>query len=157
MDGFASWAAVVCICAVIAAIVEMLVSDTALEKNVRLALGAFMLCAVIIPLGGAAEDIKGVFDIGSEEYSQNGFPEAADQSRLDYVKRQIMMLINERLEENGIRPVKTEVFTDIDDDNSITMITAEITLGHNDARRASLAGRLIKKELGISCKTIITQ
>ncbi len=157
MDGFASWAAAVCICAVIVTISEMLISDTALEKNVRLALGAFMLCAVIIPLGGVVEGIRDGIDIDTEELSQADISGGTELCRLDYIKEQLMRLINGKLEENGIYPVKTEVLTDIDEDNCITMIRAEISLSHNDARRATLAVRLIKKELGISCKTLITQ
>ena len=146
MDGFASWAAAVCICAVIVTISEMLISDTALEKNVRLALGAFMLCAVIIPLGGVVEGIRDGIDIDTEELSQADISGGTELCRLDYIKEQVMRLIN-----------GTEVLTDIDEDNCITMIRAEISLSHNDARRATLAVRLIKKELGISCKTLITQ
>ena len=146
-----------CICAVIVTIVEMLISDTALEKNVRLALGAFMLCAVIVPLGGVVTDLKDGIGVETGEPYQAELTDDIELNRLGYIKGQIARLIEEKLGEKDIRPVKTEVFTDIDGDSSINIIRAELTLSHSDARRASYASRLIKEELGIDCKTIISR
>lgn len=157
MDGINNWAVTVCTCAVIVTIVEMLISDTALEKTIRITLGAFMLCAVIIPLGGVAAELKDSFQYEDEHIYESVIPENISDSRLSYVNGQIEELIRTKLADNDVAPVKIQVSTDIDEDNSISMITAEITLSHNDAGRASAVSRLIKNELGISCKTIITQ
>ena len=146
-----------CICAVTVTIAEMLVSDTALEKNIRLFLGAFMLCAVIVPLGGVVSDLRDGTGIVTETAVPDEPGDEIEQNRLGYIRRQIAELINERLAQNGISPLKTEVLTDIDEDGSINIITAELTLDRRDARRAAFAGRLIKNELGIACRTIISQ
>ena len=58
MESVMQWAGGICISCGIVCIIEMLISDTVLEKTVRYVLGAFMLCAVIVPVGGFIRDIS---------------------------------------------------------------------------------------------------
>lgn len=155
MEEAGKWAFGVCACAIAACIVEMLSSDTRLEKNVRFILGTVMLCAVILPLGnvirGAAESVS------VPDHPENAaLPEKLSQSREEYLKKAIKALISDTLSGKGIRPVDVCVSMDIDDTGCIKMITAELMISRRQADRASQAAAYIKEELGIACKTIIT-
>ena len=154
MESVSHWALGVCICSVTACIVEILVSDTRLEKNIRLVLGAFMLCAVVLPLGSLVSDITAP-DISGEIYSDTSLPEMISGQREEYIGSVLEELIKKKLSDKGITPAEVEVKTDIDDSMSISIITSEITLSRKDSKRAAEVSRFIKNETGIECRTII--
>ncbi len=155
-DEAAKWALGVSICALTSCIVEMLISDTRLEKNVRRVLGMFMLCVVLIPLCGVINDIS--TELPAVEFTlETDLPDKVSEMRIDYLKRCTADLIEKKLKEHDISPLKVSVNTDIDDDLSINMITAEVTLSGKDSHKAADAALLIKNELGISCKTLIVK
>lgn len=134
----------------------MLVSDTRLEKNVRLVLGMFMLCVVLIPFGSVINDLS--LELPSDKNIQETkMSDDVSKMRIDYLKQCTAELIEQKLKENGIVPIKVNVNTDIDEDLSINMITAELTLPSKDSNKASHAAAVIKKDLGIDCKTLIVK
>ena len=154
LEGVSHWALGVCICSVTACIVEILVSDTRLEKNVRLVLGAFMLCAVIFPLGSLFSDMT-LPDVSGDICSDTSLSDNLSGQREEYINSALEELVIKKLSEKGITPKGIEVKTDIDDEMSISIITAEITLDKKDSKRAAEVSRFIKNETGIECRTII--
>ena len=156
MDSAAKWALTVSVCAVISCIVEMLSSNTRLEKNVRMTLGLFMLCAVVIPLGGVVTELSADLEISDISLETNITDNMSTQ-RLSYLENSIKKLVIKRLDENGIVPINVEVTMDIGSDNSISIITAEITIDKKDAASTSEITSLLKEELGIESKTVISQ
>ena len=149
------WASGVSACALLAAVTELLISDSRLEGVVRLVLGLMMLCAVVLPLGGVAAALSEE-SLASGEISGQDIPLVLSDQRKEYVKNAVRKLIEERLSGRGIVPREIDVVMDMDDSGCISMIRAEIMLSEKDAARAGEIGTDIKKELGISCKTIIT-
>ncbi len=156
MDSAEKWALTVSVCAVISCIVEMLSSDTRLEKNVRMTLGLFMLCAVVIPLGGVVTELSTDLEISDISY-ETDITDDMNSQRISYLERVIKKLVTERLGEKGIVPLNVEVAMDIGSDNSISIITAEITIDKKDAASTSEITALLREELGIESKTVISQ
>lgn len=154
MEEINNWAIAVTGCAVAVCIAELLISDTALEKTIRLVLGAFMLCAVLIPLGGAVNDFSP--DNLSIGQPPSELPEELDSLRESYLKEQIASLIEKTLSSHDIKPSKISVTIDKDGNNAVTDISAEISLSGADSKKAPKAAGIIKDELGIECRTIIS-
>ncbi len=157
MEGLYQWAAAVSICAVVVCIVEMLLSDTALEKTVRLVLGLFLLSAVLLPIGNAVKDFGKEMEI--PEYSE-AVPDSTlslEKQRKVCLERAAAELIDKKLKEKGIEPAKVEVHTDIDTEGCIECITAEVMLHRQDAHRSAAVSRQVREELGIECRTIIVE
>ncbi len=149
------WALGVCTCGVVATIVEMLASNTRLEKNIRFVLGALLLCVVILPLGNVLSEAARSLSIPSE-VSEISLTDSLSESRQKYVEDAVCRLIREKLAGEGIEPAEIRVKTDIDGEQRITMITAELSIRRIQANRAAEAAALVKNDLGIPCRTIIT-
>ena len=158
MEGVYQWAMGVSLCAVVVCIVEMLLSDTALEKTVRFVLGSFLLSAVILPLGGAVR--TGVQDIPWEQYQEEALPNSGlrmMKQRQAYVEQSVAALVDKTLLEHGISAAEITVQTDIDEDNCISMITAEVMLPSVEAPHSREVSRWVREELGIECRTVIVE
>jgi len=154
MDSVSSWAMTVSICAAVVSIVELLISDTALEKTVRFVLGVFMLTAIVLPAGEVIRDLTEEKPLGQlPEMSE--IPFEIETQRENYLRLQLSTLIDRTLQEKNIHAAKIEVGIRTDEDDSISDITAEISLHRTDAQKSSEVSRIIKNELGISCRTLI--
>lgn len=155
MDSMMSWAVSVSVCAVVVCMVEMLISDTALEKTVRFVLGAFMLCAVILPLGGVVSELTAEID-SDALVCRNTLPETISLRREELLKGEIEELIRRTLSDSGIEPKEIDVQMDIDGGGCISMITAEIRLDRRDAQQSVRVSQILRSELAIECKTVIS-
>ncbi len=150
-----SWALGVSACAIAVCLVELLISDTALEKTVRTTLGVVMLCAVLLPLGGLLPELSSLVSLPEQAPKDSGLPETLSQQREDMLNRELSELMADTLKKEGITPVKIQVQTKVDENNCLSVTKAEVTLSGGDARRSAEISRLIKKELGIDCRTLI--
>lgn len=155
MEGIDNWAIAVTVCAIVVCIAELLISDTALEKTIRLVLGAFMLCAVLIPLGGVINDFSA--DSLSIGKPSEVLPQDINSLREKYLSEQIAALAETTLASHDIKPSKVSAIIDKDENNSITRISAEVSLKDTDAKKAPKVSSILKDELGIECRTIITR
>lgn len=151
MNGLSGWALTVSICAVIACIVEMLTSDTKLEKIVRFVLGAFMLCAVLIPLGQTVSEIS---DINLDNTFTYNTRQDFTEQKVKLLKNEICSLVNTTLSAENIYPQKSEVSMDIDDDMCISMVSVTVVLDRKDADKAVKTADTIKSKLGLECTVV---
>ncbi len=153
MEGAVQWATGVCLCSAVVCIVEMLLSDTAIEKTVRFVLGAMMLCAVIVPLGGIAADFSA--DMESMGVMPQEIPESVENQRVAFLKEKLEEMVKENLEEAGIFPVEIGIDMDIDEENSISMITAEVRLEKKQRSSAGKVREIVREKLGIEVQTVL--
>lgn len=156
MEGVIQWAVTVSVCAAASCIVEMLLSDTAFEKMVRLVLGIFMLSAIVLPAGKAFSELTRQLP-SAERFEVSDIPEVLGKQQETYLTEQLAGLIDSKLRENGITSAKTEVQTDIGSDGSILMITAEVSLHRKDAQKSNVVNSIVQEELQIGCRTIIVE
>ena len=152
MDELMKWATGICISSAVVCIVELFITDMALEKTVRYVLGALMLCSVIIPLGNVIGDFQA--DFGNVVEYSGELPQEISEQRIEYLESEIKKLIENKLGEENIFPVNTEVNMDIDESNCISMIRAEIVLEKKDIYSAKRV-KEIAEELGIECRVSV--
>jgi len=152
MDELMKWATGICISSAVVCIVELFITDMALEKTVRYVLGALMLCSVIVPLGSIIGDFQA--DFGNVVEYSGELPQEISEQRIEYFESEIKKLIENKLGEENIFPVNTEVNMDIDESNCISMIRAEIVLEKKDIYSAKRV-KEIAEELGIECRVSV--
>ncbi len=152
MDELMKWATGICISSAVVCIVELFITDMALEKTVRYVLGALMLCSVIIPLGNVIGDFRA--DFGTVGEYSGELPKEISEQRIEYLESEIKKLIKNQLEEENIFPLELSVDMDIDESNCISMIRAEIVLEKKDIYSAKRV-KEIAEELGIECRVSV--
>lgn len=154
MDGINTWALGVSCCAVMTGIADLLMSDTGMEKIVRFVLGGVLLCAVLLPLKDLVPELMSqtpVLDIRAAE--EPGFN--MDELEKDYLISELKELVLDTLKKSGITPEEVRVNMDIAEDRRINIITAEVVLNREDAKRSWEVSSLLKDSLGIECRTVI--
>lgn len=151
MNGLSAWALSVSICAVIACIVEMMTADTKLEKTVRFVLGAFMLCAIIIPVGNMASEFSGVNFDSKMTYD---ISESFNEQKISMLKNEISTLVMTTLSKDNIYPQKVETNMDISNDNCISMVSVTVVLDKKDREKAVKVTDTIKSGLGLECSIV---
>ena len=156
MESVYEWAVSVSVCAVVVCIAEMLISDTAMEKTVRLVLGAFLLLGVLLPLGNVVSEGLKDIDCSLEEPVPDSLRTLTEQ-RKTYVEQSVAALVDKALREQGIQAAKVTVQTDIDEQNCISMITAEVMLHSADAYHSGTVSRCVRDTLGLECRTVIVE
>ena len=146
------WAAAVAICSAVCCIVELLVTNTRLERTVRFVLGAFILCVLIMPLKGFTGDFSGIL---SEIPDSPEFSEDISRQREELLRKEIKVLVEKTLKESGTEPYAVKIDMDIDDSSCISIITAEVTLKRSDAYKARYVRSVLNDKLSIKAKTVI--
>lgn len=154
MNNLSSWAISISICIIICAIVEMLVSDSKLEKTVRFVLGAFMLCAVIFPIGNI---FSGISDINFDEQLTTDVEEKFNTQQTEMLKAEIVSLVNSTLAKKDIYSQKTEVNMDIDESSNISIITVTVLLEKKYIESKNNITDIIKSELGLDCVVVFDE
>ncbi len=153
MDELAKWAAGICISSAVVCMTEMFISDMKLEKTVRYVLGGLMLCSVIVPIGSVIGEFKA--DMGSVGEFSGEIPQEIAEQKIEYVQREIKGLIEKNLGGENIFPAGIEISMDIDEDNCINMVKADIVLSRGDISKVSAVKEIIRG-LGIECNVSVS-
>lgn len=156
MEQITAWAAGLCLCALVCAILEIITPDGSTEKIVRFVLGLFMICAVAIPLVNISLNFEDWAVVAP--YEENSQLETE-------IQNQSLRLVNEALEEQiktvtarfDTVPIKTEIHTDIDENNRISIVSVTIVLEHDVAEKSLQIKDAVKTELGLDCDTVIAE
>lgn len=153
MEGINQWTLSVAACAVVVCIAEVLVTDTALEKQLRLLLGMILLCTVLLPLGDIIRQTSCAWPEGNITAGEvSGWFDGQQEKE---ICASLKALVENTLEQKDIHPASCHVTMDISEDGRIELIRAEVVLQKSDARRSSDVSRLLKEELGMECRTLI--
>lgn len=154
MEGVYSWAIAVTVCSVIACIVEIITSNSSLEKIVRFVLGIFMLCVITAPLMSTFAQFRNTDISPSYEYDENN--DEMKEAQIKILKSQLQRLVEKTLSERNINPLVTLITINIDDTNCIESVNAAVTIRDANAGAAAVAEELIRDKLGIECTVSIS-
>ena len=159
MHSVIQWATVVCLAAVVGAMVELVTPSGRMEKMVRFVLGAFMICAIITPLTGTAFKITFDFSDSSPQNQERieSFEEQLDRQTLQVAANNIKALAQEALAEEGITPQKIEVFMDTSDKNSISITNLAVSLDQSQEASRVKARQILESKLGLVTEVTIDE
>ena len=148
-EGINSWTISVILCCGIICLTELVCANTKTEKTVHLVLGAFLLCAAIIPV------IKSVSISGNISFPQPGQPDIDDMRmqsvQSELLQKKLSALVESTLEEKGVKPERTDISLKIDDSGYIASISVHVVLSRRDAEKCLTAQNYIQEKLGLDC------
>lgn len=149
------FAASICFSAIACSILELLVPNGKLEKTVKFVFGAFMVCAMIIPICNIASKINFNFKQYNDIKVENKFKSKVDEQMKKAINEKIETLVKESLKEKGIEIIKVEVFTDTNEDNSISINKVRIYIKKGDEILSKQVKKQVEKKLGIKAEVVI--
>ena len=144
------WSVVLCICAVICAIIEIMAPGGNMDKILKTVLSGFVLCALIVPL----KNIDLSFDF-SVPYTQD-FPEQEEtqqllqEQTLTLAEHKIKLLAQAELDKIDVTPENIKIFTDNSDISSISIITIEVTVKENYSNKTDMIKSGLEQALGLN-------
>ncbi len=147
-----AWAVSIAFCSAVCCIVELLTTNTRMERTVRFVLGAFALCVLILPFKGVAGELS---QIAVDIPDTPQFAEDISVQREELLRREMAVLVSKTLKDSGIEPVNIDIDMDIGDDSCISIITAEVTLKHSDSYKANRVKSILNDQLSIKATTMI--
>ena len=157
MNAVYQWATVVCLAAIVGAMIELITPIGRMEKMVRFVLGAFMICAMIAPFTSTA--IKITFDLPTEnsirQEDTSSFQQGLDQQILTVAADNIRALAVEELGKEQIVPQKIEVNMDTSDKESISIINVVVYLEEDQKETQRKARQVLEDGLGLPVEIII--
>lgn len=158
MNGIREWATVLCITAVIAVMFELLSPSGKMEKMMRFVLGAFLLCALLVPLTGTATQISVDFTTGEVTQPEiSAFQNKVDEQTEQAITGNLQSIALQALAEEQITPQKMDVRMDRMEDDSISITEIVLYLASEHQYSASTAKQILENTLGIPTEVVINQ
>lgn len=147
--------AVVCLAAIVAAMVQGMVPSGSMERMAKFVIGAFILCALLLPASKIVPRLGG-------ELSQNG-REAEPDSRLsstvgrqyeDAARQSISNLAAAELGRAGLRCKNVQVMMDTNQNGSISITKVIVTLDSKNAADRQRAAKVLNRALGLKVEVV---
>lgn len=159
MNGVMQWATVVCLAAVVGAMIELITPTGRMEKMVRFVLGGFMICAIITPLTGTATKIT--FDLPAQTWQSQetaaSFQEDLNEQVLQVAANNIKELAVEALQKEHITAQKIEVFMDTSDESGISINNLVVTLDESRRGDQAQVKKILENTLGLPTEVSIDE
>lgn len=130
MSGLYSVAAVVCGSAVLIALLSHFVTDGGTKKILRLVMGAFMVCCMVVPAVRAIGCISADWKNNPAEISGAATAdEAFNRQVIAQTKSNLESALKDILKQNGISIIRDEITLALSDESHVIISDIEITIG----------------------------
>lgn len=149
MTELSSWAAVICIAAVICEVLELLAPSSRMDGVLRFVFGGFMLCAIVLPLTELDIDLGTIPETDSMSLSAAS---EIDEMSEEYLKSGISDLVKTELKELNAEAEEISVEMDIDEDNCINMIRIKLKMSKDYSELYEKIKTKISEDLGLECE-----
>lgn len=154
MDSISAWAAVICIAVAICTIVSLISPSGNLGKMMGFVLGLFMLCALIVPVNKSFQNIS--FDLSQIDFSdfsdQNSslLSDKISKQTEELGKESVKQLTEKILKKNKISYKKIEVITDIEEDNSISIVLVKVYIDRSLKNEKIKIKKILSEQLSLN-------
>ena len=144
MNGLSAAVVTACAASLIGAVVSGFVTDGGIKKILGLVLGAFTICAMIVPVSRAA----------SENHQSYGeltatADEACQKQLVNTTRQNLEVTLTAILNQNGIYPEKVEVILAFADENSIIISQVSIYISNSDISQTAKISQLTEQSFQI--------
>lgn len=150
MADIRQWSAVLCICAVICAIIEIMAPGGNMDKILKTVLSGFVLCALIVPLKNIDLSLDFSIQYDRELPVQEETQQLLQEQTITLAQHKIKLLVQAELDKINVVPENIEIFTDNSDISSISIITIEVTVKENYSNKAEMIKSCIEQALGLN-------
>ena len=158
MNGLSAAVVTACAASLIGAVVSGFVTDggikkilgLGIKKILGLVLGAFTICAMIVPVSRAASD----FSVNIENHQSYGeltatADEACQKQLVNTTRQNLEVTLTAILNQNGIYPEKVEVILAFADENSIIISQVSIYISNSDISQTAKISQLTEQSFQI--------
>lgn len=155
MSGIREWATVICLAALSAAMLQSLVPSGSMERMAKFVIGAFIICALILPISKAAPQINAVLKMEGRPAKENLTLNSTVNKQFEEAARQsITGLVQSELTRMGIFCKNVQVIMDTDDNGSISINKVIVTLDGEEASGHAGVSSALEKTLGIKTEVV---
>ena len=155
MSAVREWASVICMAALAAALLQSLAPNGAMERMAKFVIGAFVICAVILPLSKAVPKFSLNIKSSTEGVSSNTeFGSTVDSQIKVAAHRSISNLITAQLKSMNVRCKNVTVNMDTDANGRISINKVIVTIGKENAADLQRVSASLEKTLGLKTEVI---
>lgn len=155
MNEVREWTAVICLAAIVAAVVQGMVPNGSMERMAKFVIGAFILCALIVPIAKLTPRL-------GTELSQNSRAAQPDTRLSSAVNRQyesaaqesVSNLVAAELGRIGMKCKNVQVMMDTNQSGSISITKVIVTLDSKNAADRQKAADALNKALGLKVEVV---
>lgn len=152
MNVFYSWTISICLSAVAASIFELLIPKGNMEKIFRVVLGIFMVCVVLVPINSVLSSVKNNITIQKYQYQDGDYNAYVNEQYINSAKEVLYNKSIETLSDIGLTAEKVDIIIDIDDNNEVVNIWAEVTIPNSEINNIEKIENAVYNNVGIECK-----
>ena len=151
MNGLSAAVVTACAASLIGAVVSGFVTDGGIKKILGLVLGAFTICAMIVPVSRAASSDFSVNIDSHQSYGElTATADEAYQKQLVNTTRQNLEdTLTAILNQNSIYPEKVEVILAFADESSIIISQVSIYISNSDISQTAKISQLTEQSFQI--------
>lgn len=154
MNAIREWSTVICLSALVAAMVQSLVPDGSMERMAKFIIGAFVVCALIQPITKAVPQM----DLRNNKNQQSGanlkLESTVEEQTKKAVRKSIANLVTAHLNGMKIKCKNVHVIMDTNQNGSISINKVIVTLQKEYAADCQKASASLEKTLGLSMEVV---
>lgn len=149
MNGVREWSTAICMAALVAAMMQSLVPNGSMERMVRFVIGAFIICALIVPITKIVPQISVTLQKSASTQDNTQFKGTVEKQLYTAAQQSITNLVVAELNNMNIKCENVNVIMDTNEDGSISINKVVVILakGYGTDRQKALAQ--LEKTLGV--------
>lgn len=150
------WSAVLCMAALAAALIQYLLPCGAMEKVVRLVVGAFVICSVLLPLQKTLPRLSLELQGNSDQAVETGseLSNTVDAQLQSAAQSGISSLVIKELMEMNVKYENVAVMMDTNESGSISISKVVVSLDPSAAARSTEVQTWLEEKLGLKTEVI---
>ena len=154
MNAVKEWSAVICMAALIAAMLQNLVPSGSMQRMVKFVIGVFIICVLIVPLKKITPIIQLDIDEDTNSTNNSRLKGTVENQYSSAVKESITNLVITELNSLNIKCKNVNVIMDTNEDKRISINKVVVNLAKGYDSECKKAENHLEKVLGL--KTEVT-
>lgn len=157
MNSVREWSTIICLAALVAALLQSLVPNGSMERMVKFVIGAFMICAMIVPLTKIVPQISVDIQQNTRTQDNTQLKSTVEKQLSDAAQESITNLVTEELNNMGIKCKNVHVMMDTKEDGSISINKVVVNLAKEYGADMEKASAHLEKTLGIKTEVSVDE
>lgn len=149
MNAVKEWSAAICMAALVAAMLQGLVPGGSMERMIKFVIGAFVICALIVPLAKIAPKISMNVQENVSSPVNSQLEGTVEKQLSSAAKESITNLVVSELNNIGIKCKNVNVIMDTNEDGSISINKVVVILAKGSGADCEKVSARLEKTLGL--------
>lgn len=155
MDAVHQWALGICLTVLINAVVHYVIPSGSMEKMLRLVLGVFVLCGILLPLSKTLPSLDWEMEKPTETiHDTDGFAGEVERQIFSQAEQNIKQVVIVELEKNGYPWKNVSVRMDTNEDRGIVINQVVVTLDKDALVQKEELTAHLEKTLGLKTEVV---